>query len=399
MKRILIVGAGYDQTFAIRAAKDMGHEVLTVDINPQAPGVQWADKFEQISIVDEEGITEYARREQVDGITTVASEKCIPLIAKICKKLNLPGISPETARLATNKIAMKKRFAERGVTTAAFAEIRTYNELEAFIDRHAGPWVIKPSDSSGQRGIEMFDQRDHLLEYYEEARKYATDGEAIVEQYIEGPEINVCAVVMDGDVKLLSLSDRITDIKNFGIAIKHLVPANLAAEGYDAVAKESIKAIRAIDMETGIAYPQVLMSKEGPYVVEIAARMPGGNNREIAMYTSGIDMVRVAVWQALGEHPSWEEMVTEEIHPATCVRFITRNDIPPQIRQVSSLQGLDEAASSEGMKELFMFLKEGDTVPDLATSGARFGGLIAVGNDRQQAADRAEQAYKKILIE
>lgn len=399
MKKLLILGAGSDQAQAINIARSMGYYVLTTDRNPEAPGVQLADKFCKISTNDLEKTLAFAQKEKVNGITTVASENSIPVIARVAEKMNLPGIGYETAIAATNKIVMKRAFVETGADTPAFREINAQEELQEFIKQYAGPWVIKPSNCSGQRGITFFRNPAELKKYYKNALEFATDGKVIIEQFIEGPEINICASVNDGRVKFLSLSDRITDpYKNFGIAVRHLVPARLNQEEKTKIEKLAIAGIRAIKLNTGIAYPQVIMGKNGPQLIEIAARMPGGKNREIAMYHSGIDMIRVAILQALGIKFTDEEIITEEIYPATAVRFITRNDIDPGISEIREIYGLEDAREMKGIKEVFIYLKTGQKIPALTNSTARFGGIIAVGNSREDAMNNAEEAFKKIII-
>ena len=54
MKKLLVIGAGFLQTFVIKKAKEMGYTVLTVDANPNAEGFAYADKYAIINIVDEQ---------------------------------------------------------------------------------------------------------------------------------------------------------------------------------------------------------------------------------------------------------------------------------------------------------------------------------------------------------
>ena len=263
---------------------------------------------------------------------------------------------------------------------------------------YSGPWVIKPSNSSGQRGISYFNDTSNLEKLFHDAIAYATDNKAIIEQFLEGPEINVCAVVSDGHVKFLSVADRVTiPDKNFGIAISHVYPSLLNTAQIEKVKNVSQKAIKAIGLTNGIAYPQFIVNQNGAWVMEIAARMPGGNNREVALYTSGIDMVKVAVNQAMGIKPDFNDKDAETF-PATTVRFITRNDIPETIESISSVDGIENARQLPNVKEVFMYLKEGQKIPDLKNSTARFGGIIAVGNERNTAIATAEKAFKMIQI-
>ena len=55
MKRILIVGASILQMPAILKAKELGYYVGTVDYNPNAIAIPYADEFYEVSTIDIEG--------------------------------------------------------------------------------------------------------------------------------------------------------------------------------------------------------------------------------------------------------------------------------------------------------------------------------------------------------
>jgi biotin carboxylase len=259
--------------------------------------------------------------------------------------------------------------------------------------------VLKPSDCSGQAGTTLIHTQEELTAALAAAVSFATDRWAIVEEYVAGPEINVCAVVTRSKAHILSLSDRITaDPPHFGIAIRHALPALLSAEQYQLVSEASLRAIEAIGLTEGIAYPQVLVGPQGPRVVEIAARIPGGNMREVAMWSSGIDMIRIAILQAMNESFTLEKERSSETYRGVAVEFITRLSVPENIRVAGEIRGLHEAEAMPGIKELQFKLKKGDDIPALTSSRARFGSVVAVGDTQQEALQRAASAARHIEI-
>lgn len=399
MSKVLIIGAGIEQVAAIEVAQSLGHTAIVTDMNPEAPGVKLADTFFEASTTDIEANILIAKREQVDGVMTICSETAIPTVANIATALGLPGITPETAKAATDKNYMRKKFNTSNVPCPKSMDLYDVDGLSLSLSSMKPPWVIKPSDSSGQRGIKCFSDTKLAKSFFEEARSCSKNGKVIIEEFIEGPEINVCAMVNDGVVSFLSIASRITNVKkNFGIAVKHLHPSNLDTFQIEQVKEASQKAIDAIGLRTGIAYPQLIFGNDGPFVIEIAARMPGGYNREVALYTSGIDMVEVAVRQCLGETISTQRMHTAETFASTYVRFITRNDLPESVKQVQHISGLGNVESLPFVKKVVMLLEPGDHIPDLTNSTARFGAVITVGSTQQEAIENGELAIKKIEI-
>ena len=398
MKKVLIVGAGIEQVPAIQIAAKLGYEVHTVDYNPNSPGFAHAHHYEVISTTDEEGIFNYVSRNQINGLTTVASETAIPTIARVAARTGLSGMSPETALAATNKDVMRKAVLENGIAVPQFIAVSNYQEAVPYLNKVAGPWVIKPSDSSGQRGMALTSNKEQVKAAIEAARQYAKDGKAMIEEFIQGPEVNVTAVVRNGEIDILSLSHRITEPdRSFGVAIRHLFPVNLTRAMKQAVSDMSVQAIRAIGLENGIAYPQIIVTPDGPRFIEIAARMPGGNMREVAWYSSGIDMIKAQILIAMGKPFTLDE-IREAHFPSVYVRFITHHDFPQSEKPVQRIDGIDEARKLEGIKSCYVHLLPGDFVPPLNNGLARFGGVIAVGGHEQEAIQRAERAAKKVKI-
>ena len=118
-KTILILGAGIEQTTAIKLSKEMELKVIAVDGNPNAPGLKIADVGINADIKDVEAMIEIGKKYKIDGVMTHAVE--IPqVVAKVAKALNLPGLDPEVAERATNKLERLKSLTEHEVPCPKF---------------------------------------------------------------------------------------------------------------------------------------------------------------------------------------------------------------------------------------------------------------------------------------
>ena len=112
MKKLLVIGAGFLQSFVIQKAKQLGYETLAVDANPNAVGFQYADKYDVINIVDEEACLAFARKEKIDGVLTAATDYGVLTAAYIAREMGLPGLKYEVAKLIKNKYQVRKRLYE-----------------------------------------------------------------------------------------------------------------------------------------------------------------------------------------------------------------------------------------------------------------------------------------------
>jgi len=131
VKTVLFVGAGRNQRRGILRVRELGARVVAVDKNPHAPGLADADVGEAVDFTDIAGVATVGRKHGVDGVLTFAADRAVPVVAAVAEELGLPGIGSATAHLATNKIAMRRAFAERGVPQPRFAALRTLSEAQA----------------------------------------------------------------------------------------------------------------------------------------------------------------------------------------------------------------------------------------------------------------------------
>ena len=336
MKTVLFVGAGRNQRRAIERVRELGVRVVAVDRNPEAPGLALADAGEAVDFSDPYAVAEVGRSHGVDGVMTIAADSAVPVVARVAELLGLPGIGSAAAHLATNKIAMRREFAEHGVPQPRFAAVRTLSEAHAAARTLDFPAVLKPADSAGQRGLFLVGSGDELAAQMALSLAASPSQQAIVEEFHEGREINTLLVAREDDVRLVTASDRIRpDGVGFGVALAHLYPSTLFGDALAEVERVAVAAVRAIGLRNGIAYPQLLLSpnEHEVRVVEIAARIPGGQMVEVPRYGVGVDLVEVAVRLALGEEVP-DELLAPSFQQSFAIRFLTASPgvLPQPVR-------------------------------------------------------------------
>ena len=303
MKTVLFVGAGRHQRRAIAQARAQGLRVVAVDRNPDAPGLAEADVAEVVDFSDVDAVIEVGRRHAVDGVLTISADRAVPVVAAVAEALGLPGIGTDTAYVMTQKIAMRRVLADAGVPQPEFAAVRNVHEGYAALERVGLPAVLKPADSGGQRGVFRLETADDLERHLHVALGESPTEEAIIEAYVEGLELNGLVIVRDGEAFPLTLSDRLRPPGiGFGVGWIHVYPATIYADQLEEAERVAVHAVRALGLRDGIAFPQLLATDDGRVlVIEVAARIPGGQMADLARHAVGVDLVEIALLQALGE--------------------------------------------------------------------------------------------------
>jgi biotin carboxylase len=399
VKTVLFVGAGRHQRRAILRAKQLGLRVVAVDRNPEAIGLPHADEGHVVDFSDAEGVIAVARASRVDGVLTVSADRAVPVVAAVAEELGLPGIGTATAHLMTHKVAMRRRLAEGGVPQPRFAAVRVRREAAPAGDTVGFPAVLKPADSGGQRGLFLLRSFDDLDRHLHAALAESPSDEAIVEEYVDGLELNGLVVVRGGHAYPLLLSDRLRPRgEGFGVGWIHSYPSKLFGDVLEEAERVATRAVVTLGLEDGIAFPQLIVADGRALVVEVAARIPGGQMADLAFHALGVDLVEIALRQALGEKVPDELVIPVQSRP-TAIRFLTARPGPLPLGKVRTVSGLERVLKAPGVVQADVFLQPGETVRPVRLDGDRRGYVIAVGQTNVQALERAEAAARLLYVE
>jgi biotin carboxylase len=399
-RTVLFVGAGRHQRRAILQAKELGLRVVAVDRNPDAPGLAAADIAKVVDFSDVEAVLKATARINLDGVLTVSADRAVPVVAAVAEARGLPGIGVETAHLMTHKVAMRRRLADAGVPQPRFAALRSLSERRRAADEVGFPAVLKPADSGGQRGVFRVESVDDIEAHLHEALIASPTGDAILEEYVEGTEMNGIVIARDGESIPLTLSDRLRPPGvGFGVGWIHVYPATIFGGGLDESERVATHTVHALGLRTGIAFPQLIAAPDGRVVVvECAARIPGGQMADLVRFAVGVDLVDVQIKMALGD-PLPDELVTARFKQPLAIRFLTAEPGPLPTGRVLRIGPLDKVLAFPGVVQADVYLQEGEVIRPVRLDGDRRGYVIATADTNLEALDRAEAAARLLDVE
>jgi len=400
MKTVLFIGAGRHQRRAIAQARDRGLRVVAVDRNPAAPGLAIADVAEVVDFTDVAAVTAVARTYRVDGVLTVSADRAVPVVAAVAEALGLPGIGTDTAYRMTHKLAMREALAAAGVPQPPYAPIRASAEARDALEEVGVPAVLKPVDSGGQRAVFRVDGWDDLGRNVTEAVEESPTRTAMVEAFVDGTEMNGIVIARGGEAALLTLSDRLRPPGiGFGVGWIHVYPPSVNGAQLAFSERIAVESVRALGLRDGIAFPQLIASPDGSVVViEVAARIPGGQMADLVRHAVGVDLVEVALRQALGEEVPDELALTRFSQPLA-IRFFTARPGPLPTGRVTAVGSLDPVLAAEGVVGAETYIEVGETIRPVRRDGDRRGYVIAVADNAADALARAERAASLFTVE
>ena len=400
MTTVLFVGAGRHQRRAIEQARARGLRVVAVDRNADAPGLASADVPEVVDFTSIAEVIEVARRVGVDGVLTVSADRAVPVVAAVAEELGLPGIGTKTARLLTHKRAMRDTLGASGIPQPPYASLRSNADIDAALALVSFPAVLKPVDSGGQRAVFRIEAREELERDLADAIDESPTDEALLEGFVDGIELNGIVIARGGEPMPITLSDRLRPPGvGFGVGWIHVYPPSIPPAQLRLAEEVAVESVRALGLRDAIAFPQLIASPDGNVaVVEVAARIPGGQMADLVRHAVGVDLVDVALRQALGEDVP-DDVALPQFTQPLAIRFFTAQPGPLPTGEVTRIGALDGVLASEGVVQADTYLQVGETIRPVRRDGDRRGYVIAVGDTSAEALARAELAATLLEVE
>ena len=389
-KRLLIIGASGLQLPAIQKAKEMGLCVAVADYNPAAIGIPFADEYYNVSTIDEVGVYQAAKDFGADGIITLATDMPMRAVAYACCKLGLIGISYDTAIKSTDKAEMIKAFQLNGLDHPWFYVLSGTEGIANIREEITYPCISKPTDNAGSRGVMWINRREDLSRAVHYSSKHGRNGSVIIEEYMHGSEVSVEVIVFNGVPHVLAVTNKRTTGEPHFVEMEHSQPCCLSDVHVKEINQLACRAVKAVGIENGPAHVEIMLTADGPKMIELGARMGGDCiTTHLVPLSTGVDMVKATIQIALGETPD----LKRRYQRGAAIRYFY---VPNGV--IQSIDGVENASRIDGVKEITFIKNVGDTVDDFGNSNDRVGYVIAQGNNAKDAIGLCEAATENIRI-
>lgn len=402
MKTLVLVGGGAESLRGIEVARDLGYRVAVLDGNPSAPGLRDADEPLLASTYDVRGavasVVALSSRTRVVGVTSVAIDAPLT-VATIAARLGLPGIGVGAALLSSEKFLMKQQFMRMGIPTPRFWLVESLKEFKKGIESsRAELFVIKPTDSRGARGVLLVRRGDDLAARLDESMMSSPSKRCLLEEFEFGPQISSESYVTKTWAETPGFAERnylrIAETDPYIIEDGGQAPSVATQEIRDDAVALAVGAGRSLGLVTGVVKGDLVITTEGPKVIEVALRLSGGwfCTHQIPLLT-GVDLVEATIRTAVGE-----TIVRDSVTPRESGGIAIRYYFPPEGR-VSSVPNRNVLLSQPGVKHVGLQVAVGDAVGRVTNHTRRAGHVIAVGSTRENAVRCAESVIRDFPIE
>jgi len=306
MKKILLLGGSNQQLVAINKTKELGYYTVLCDYLPDNPGRLIADKYYQESTTDIPAILRIAGDEKIDGILAYASDPAAPTAAYIAEKMGLPSNPFESVNILCNKNLFRQYLKENGFNSPDY---RTCDNRDDAIDTarlFPLPFILKPVDSSGSKGVAVIRDRNGLGAKIDYAFSFSRSHKVILEQFIERNHeylIGGDIFVNDGKIVIWGLMNCYRDND-----LNPLVPSGKSypVRISDADLKKVKTTLQQLISKLGIRFGpmnvELIVDKNGEvWPIDIGPRAGGNMIPDLMEMIFDVDIVDLSIRNAMGE--------------------------------------------------------------------------------------------------
>lgn len=421
---VIILGAGLMQEPAIRAAKELGFKTVVADGNPSAVCAKLADIFEAVDLKDKEGLVGLAEKVKAAGLNLAgvftAGTDFSANTAWVAQTFNLPGHSYEACLNASNKVRMRECFQKNGIPSPAFEEVDENRLAEILNLAEKGkitfPKVIKPVDNMGGRGCRLVRSAEELKPAVSSAIKNSRTKKAVFEDYMDGAEFSIDALIYNGTFTVTGFADRHIYYPPYFIETGHTMPSSISEETKNQLISAFALGAKSLGLTQGVAKADIKYTKNGPMIGEIAARLSGGYMSGWTFpYSSGCFLTKEALKIAAGMEPDY---ITKNRRKIQWAPYKTEENIQPPYElfelpslkvsaerawvsipgKIAQVLGLEEAKKVSGVQEVFPRKKNGDEADFPRNNVEKCGNVITAAPDRKSAEKAAVEALNKITL-
>lgn len=391
-KKIILLGGAYSQIPIIIEAKKQGYYVITCDYLPGNPGHKLADQYFNISTTDYEGILRLAKKEQPELVVAYASDPAASTAAYVAEQLGLPGNSYESVSLLSEKDIYRKFLLENGFNSPKYVSI---TETDSAIDKVANlelPLIIKPTDSSGSKGISIVNDLKKLDEVVDYAIKFSRNKRIIAEEFVDNEicDVHGDGFVVDGNLVFALLGDHIYNkFSNPFNPAGTYWPSSHKEELISNIKNETARIIKLSGFKKGPVNIEARINSKGKiYIMEIGARNGGHFVPQAIQYATGFDMVKAMI-DVLNDKP----INVPQNFKKYSAYYAVHSDLGGTLKNLSisdKLKGF--------IKEFHQYISIGDKVNPFLGAGDAIGILLLSFDTREELTHIISTLDKTIKI-
>ena len=333
-------------------------------------------------------LIEAAHRAWTIDLAVPVTDEFVALAADVNRMFGLGKNSSESFEATRDKNYMR-HLLQRQRSTVRSQTVSSYPDLLACPEAVGLPGILKPATGTASNDVHLIECADDLRAFEDHWTDPPADSSWIYEEFVSGPEFSVETFTTDRTHHVLAITEKFKGV-NF-VEVGHLVPARLERERAAEIREVVAEVLTTLGIQEGPCHTEVIWSDQGARVVETHVRQGGDAIVELVRSATGIDLQELTFTWLSGRSVDLESIGEAG---AAAIWFLT-----PEPGRVSNVLGTEAVALMPGVREVVVTVEPDDVIPDLTSSSARSGHVIAIGSSPDEALQRAQSAAAAVTVE
>lgn len=409
-QKILIIGAGGGREHAIGWKIAQSERAGKLFFARGNAGTAKLGTNLDVKETDIPALLEFAVKEDVDLVLIVSDD---PLALGAVDQFQAAGFrtwgpTGKASQLEWSKAYAKDFMKRHKLPTAKFETFTDFEKATEYLRNQKFPIVIKASGLALGKGVviaQRFEDANRTLEEFMVRKVFGTSGETVViEEFMQGPEISIHAFLDGENYKMFPASQdhkqigendtgpntggigTITPLPFVDNALMQKIEKEIVAKTVAGLKKDGIPF-------TGILYPGLMLTKEGPKLLEFNARF-GDPETQIYLRILENDLLDIIDASIDGKLNGIEVTWSDK---AACNIVVCAEGYPVKYEKGMGIRGIEDATEEKDIVVFFAGVAEKEG--KLVTNGGRVMGVSAVGETLENALRKAYRAIQKISFE
>jgi len=358
MKKILIVGGSHSELPLVKEAKKRGLFVITTGNQKNGISHKYADKVILEDYSDKEAVLKIAKKEKIDYICFGAHDLSMISTSYVAEKLGINLFDDyDTTLKLHHKDRFKKTAQKLHLSTAKSYSFSNEKKAEEFANEFSLPFIVKPIDLGGGKGIKKVEKKEDIKEAVKNAFNFSKSKKIIIEEWFEGSLHSLSMFVKNRQIAFYYTDSEYPCKYNpYGVCLS--VSTNPKFELIKKrVFEDTQKLINYLDLKDGLLHLQYLQNNDKYSLIEYTRRMPGDFYNVPVELSTGFEYSKTIIDFVSGKSPDIEQKEAKKLISRFCVEdeFIKNNSLLYNFTETTNKKGIQffEFKNLEEFKKVF----------------------------------------------